>query len=64
MKTEALATGGDGRGYLRAVLRVPFLYWLCVTDLGKAAKGTEAVDPGAIHGMNKGTHTLIQGPHG
>lgn len=32
-----------------------------VTELGKAAKGTEAVDPGANHGMNVFTHTFIQG---
>lgn len=31
---------------------------VCVTDLGKAAKGTEAVDPGAIHGMNVFTHNF------
>lgn len=34
---------------------------LSVTELGKAAKGTEAVDPGANHGMNVFTHTFIQG---
>lgn len=37
---------------------------VCVTELEKAAKGTEAVDPGAIHGMNVFTHTFIQGLHG
>lgn len=37
---------------------------LSCTDLGKAAEGTEAVDPGAIHGMNVFTRTFIQGLHG